>query len=485
MSGVYSRRAINSLLRSASLLGLGLPAVTATGATSAVGAMTPHEAQKIGADAYVYGYALITSEITRQTFTNVATPSVQTLQAPMGQIVSQPMYPPANYKGVTAPNADTLYSAGFFDVSNEPWIFSYPDMHGRYFLFPIYSLWTEVLASPGKRTLGTGAQTIAIIGPGWNGNLPKGVTQVVKSPTGTIFMIGRVYADGSAEDYATVHALQRQFKLYPLSAWGKPYAPPPGTVDPHAPSPKEIVRNLINAMDAQSYFAMMAKVMGDNPPVLPADAPIVAAMAKIGLVPGQAFDLSRLDQAVQAALKDVGKLAFAQIAAEQTKVGRFANGWSISDKGGIYGTNYLLRATIAAFGWGSNQPKDAVYPFTRVDADGKPLSGANKYVLHFAKGETPPADGFWSITMYDTEFYFYPNPLNKLTVSPRNHLKYNADGSLDLYFRHDSPGTADEANWLPAPTGDFILMMRLYWPKETPPSILDGSWTPPPVRRTT
>ncbi|MGH7072525.1 MAG: DUF1254 domain-containing protein [Acetobacteraceae bacterium] len=460
------------------MLGLALPTGTATAET-----MTPQAAQTIGIDAYVYGYSLMTSEITRQAFTNVVAPSVRTLQAPMGQIVSQPMYPPANYKGVTAPNADTLYSAGFVDVSKQPWIFSYPDMHGRYFLFPIYSLWTEVLASPGKRTLGTGAQTIAITGPGWSGKLPKGVTQVIKSPTGIIFMIGRVYADGSAKDYAAVHALQRQFRLYPLSAWGKPYKPPPGTVDPDAPSPKEIVRNLISALDTRTYFAMLAKVMGNNPPVLPADAPMVASMTKIGLVPGQAFDLSRLDPAVQAALKDVGKLAYPQIEAEQTKLGRFVNRWSISDQGGIYGTNYLLRAAIAAFGWGSNQPKDAVYPFTRVGADGKPLSGANKYVLHFAKGETPPVDGFWSITMYDTDFYFYPNSLNKLTVSPRNHLKYNADGSLDLYFQHDSPGQAHEANWLPAPSGDFILMMRLYWPKETPPSILDGSWTPPPVRQ--
>jgi hypothetical protein len=165
-------------------------------------------------------------------------------------------------------------------------------MHGRYFLFPIYSLWTEVLASPGKRTFGTGAQTIAITGPGWNGTLPSGVTQQVKSSTGIVFIIGRVYADGSATDYAAVHALQRQFKLYPLSAWGKSYAPPPGKIDPNAPSPKEIVRNVIKAMDAQAYFGLMAKLMKVNPAVLPADAPIVGAMAKIGLQPGQDFGLS-------------------------------------------------------------------------------------------------------------------------------------------------------------------------------------------------
>jgi hypothetical protein len=482
MNPVYSRRAINRFLTSAPLLASALPMILAKSATAA-GGVAPQEARQIGVNAYIYGYSLITSEITRQAFTNVTAPSVRTLQAPMGQVVSQPAYPPADYKGVTAPNADTLYTAGFIDVSSEPWIFSYPDMHGRYFLFPIYSLWTEVLASPGKRTLGTGAQTIAITGPGWNGTLPSGITQVVRSPTGIVFMIGRVYADGSARDYAAVHALQRQFRLYPLSAWGKPYVPRPGAINPHAPSPKEIVRNVISAMDAQTYFALMAKLMKANPPVLPADAPIVSAMAMIGLRPGQDFDLSQQEPVVQAALKDAGALAYHEIVAEQPKLGRFVNGWSISASGGIYGTHYLRRAAISAFGWGSNEPKDAVYPFTKVDAEGRPLNGANKYVLRFAKGDTPPADGFWSITMYDTDFYFYPNPTNRLTVSPRNHLKYNSDGSLDLYFQHTSPAKAREANWLPAPAGDFILMMRLYWPKETPPSILDGTWTPPAVRR--
>jgi hypothetical protein len=477
----YSRRTINRLLAGAPLFVPALPAILSVRAAAAEAAAP--NLQEIAVDAYIYGYSLITSEITREAFTNVRAPSVRTLQAPMGQLVSQPKYPPASYRGVTAPNADTLYTAGFIDVGGEPWIFSYPDMHGRYFLFPIYSMWTEVLASPGKRTLGTGAQTIAITGPGWNGTLPKDVTQVVRSPTGIVFIIGRVYADGSRRDYAAVHGLQRHFRLSPLSAWGRRYRPPRGTIKPEAPSPTQIVRNVIKAMDAQAYFGLMARVMKANPPVLPADAPIVSAMAKIGLHPGQDFDLSKQDRAVQAACADAGSLAYRKIEAEQRKVGKFVNGWSISASGGIYGTHYLRRAAIAAFGWGSNEPKDAVYPFTRVDAEGKPLKGANNYVLRFEKDQTPPVDGFWSITMYDPEFYFYPNPLNKLTVSPRDHLRYNADGSLDLLFQHASPGRAHWANWLPAPASDFILMMRLYWPKEKPPSILDGSWAPPAVKR--
>lgn len=146
-------------------------------------ALTPEQTKKIAVDAYIYGYALLTSDITGNAFTNVKAPNPATLQAPLNQLVNMPKYPPADYKGVTAPNADTLYTAAFMDVKQEPMLLSYPDMKGRYFLLPIYSQYTNVIAAPGKRTLGTDAQTIAIVGPGWKGKLPAGVTQVVKSPT--------------------------------------------------------------------------------------------------------------------------------------------------------------------------------------------------------------------------------------------------------------------------------------------------------------
>lgn len=150
---------------------------------------------------------------------------------------------------------------------------------------------------------------------------------------------------------------------------------------------------------------------------------------------------------------------------------------------GAYGTNYMKRAVVAAFGWPANVDKDAIYPYTEVDSNGAKLSGANKYTLTFAKGQEPPVAGFWSITMYEIDqgWWFVPNPLNKFTVSPRNNLVRNGDGSVTLYFQNESPGKDKEANWLPAPNGPFIPMIRMYWPRETKPSILDGTWTPPPV----
>jgi len=241
-------------------------------------------------------------------------------------------------------------------------------------------------------------------------------------------------------------------------------------------------------MDTSAYFNMMARLMGEAAPPAKEDASIVKRMAKIGLVPGQPFDAAQLDPAAQAGLKDVPKAAFEQIIALQKTGGKIENGWLIPGAAGVYGTNYLGRGLIAAVGWPANLPQDAVYPVAEVDSEGQTLNGAHKYKLTFPKGQTPPVDGFWSITMYfdDGGWWFCPNPLNKFTVSMRDKPKFNKDGSLTLYFQHESPGKELEANWLPAPEGDFILTMRMYWPKKAAPSILppgEGSWKPPAVMK--
>ncbi|AIE74916.1 MULTISPECIES: DUF1254 domain-containing protein [unclassified Synechocystis] len=446
--------------------------------------LTPEEAQKIAIQAYTYGYSLVTTEITRLAFTNTTKPNPATLQAPLNQIVNQPAYPPATYKGVTAPNADTLYSVGFIDVSQEPMVFSYPDMGKRFFLFPIYDAWTNVISVPGSRTTGGQAQTLLITGPSWRGEVPFGMTQV-KSPTNNLFIIGRVYADGTASDFAKVHGLQKEFNLVPLSQHGKSYTPPTGkTGGPY--TPKDIVRDLILNMSPPEYFNLMAKQMAIDPPTLPRDQAVVEKMAKLGIVPGQPFRFDQLDPKVQEALTGVGETVLESLEAWQKTGGKIINGWSIPGAAGSYSTDYLARAAISAFGWGANLPQDAVYPTAKVDGTGQSLVGNNVYKMHFKKGETPPVDGFWSITMYDEEFYFYPNPLNKLTLSPRDNLQYNTDGSLDLYFSHQQPQGVPESNWLPAPQEKFILMMRLYWPKENPPSILppnNPSWNPPGIEQ--
>ncbi len=459
------------------------------GAVSTLGGLLPARAQEgvpilggleefwLATEAYVYGYPLVTMEMTRRITTNVAAPAGT--RAPMGQFARIREYPNAAFRDVTAPNADTLYTMSWIDVGKEPWVLSLPDMKGRYYLFPMLDGWTSVFQVPGSRTTGTGAQTYAITGPGWKGTLPAGMKEY-KSPTSIVWLLGRIYCTGTPEDYAAVHALQDQCKVVPLSAWGKDYTPPVATVDPSVDM-KKAVREQVNALDAVSYFTLLAELMKTNPPVA-ADAATVARFARIGLVPGQDFDKSKLDADFVARIPHI---AFDRIMV-QLKVNKSVknvNGWLYDTVTGLYGTDYLNRALVTAIGLGANRPQDAIYPMSLKDAGGSDYDGKNKYVIRFAQGQLPPVKGFWSITMYDADFFFVANPINRYSISARQKLKANADGSIDLYIQNESPGADKESNWLPAPKGKFQLMLRMYWPNETQPSIINGTWSPPPAKK--
>ena len=401
------------------------------------------------------------------------------LNAPMGQFIKVRTYPPASYHGVTAPNADTLYTVVWLDVSREPWILSIPDMGHRYYLFPMLDGWTDVFEDPGTRTTGDKEQKIAVTGPGWSGTLPAGVTEY-KSPTGIVWVLGRIYCTGTPEDYSAVHALQDKVSAVPLSSSGAQYTPPPAEVDANFDM-KTAPRDQVNALSLNDFFTYLAKLMKTNPPAA-ADAPMVARMATIGLVPGQDFDPSKLAGIDKQSIDSVPKLALAKIQ-NQFKTQAPINGWMFTTHAGVYGTDYLQRALVTYFGLGANRPQDAVYPTGEKDADGNPFDASSKkYVMHFDKGQFPPAKGFWSLTMYDDQYFFVPNALNRYTLSQRNKFATNPDGSVVLYLQAESPGKAKEANWLPAPKAKFVPMLRLYWPNETPPSILDGTWKPPAIK---
>ncbi|PNG24725.1 hypothetical protein CR492_17135 [Methylocella silvestris] len=435
----------------------------------------------LAVEAYAFGYPLVTMEMTRRVITNVAAP-VGT-KGPMGQVIKLRQYPDAKFRDVTAPNADTLYTTSFFDVGKEPWVLSIPALDDRYALFPLLDGWTSVFQVPGKRTTGTGAQTYAITGPGWTGALPSGVTEY-KSATNLVWLLGRIYCTGTPEDYKIVHALQDQVALVPLSAYGKEYTPPAGVVDPSIDM-KTAVREQVNRMDAVEYFTLLCELMKSNPPY-EADAPLLERLAAIGIVAGKDFDKAKFDPAFAKRVPEVGfdriMLHFKDSDGDVQNV----NGWGFTTKTGLYGTNYLQRALVTAIGLGANRPQDAVYPTSQKYAGGligRNYMGSEQYILTFKKGLTPPVKGFWSLTMYDAAYFFVENPLNRYSISPRQDLKTNADGSVDLYIQNESPGADRESNWLPAPKGKFILMMRLYWPQENNPSILDGSWVLPPVKK--
>jgi hypothetical protein len=437
------------------------------------------DAVRIAVDAYIYGYPLVTFDMARRQQTNVAAPDTE--HAPVGQMIKMRSYPAVDNHCCAAPNADTLYTIAWLDVSKEPWVFGIPDMGDRYYIMPMLDGFSEVFKVASTSATGGRAQTYAITGPGWTGTLPEGLTRV-ESPTAMVWMLGRIYCTGTPEDYTSVHALQEKFTVVPLSAYGKAYTPPPGTVDA-AFDMKTGVRKQVNALEINAYFKHLATLLKANPPKAQ-DAEMVAQMARIGIVPGQDFDGAKLGSLDRAAIEAVPKLALAKMALH-LKQQKTTQGWLYFTSGvGNFGTDYLTRGMANLLGPGWNRPQDAIYPLSQKDADGHEYDGAkHRYVMRFDKGAMPPVDAFWSLTLYDTDFFFVPNTIDRYELSQRNTFVTNPDGSVDITIQADFPGKDKEANWLPAPKGKFALVMRMYGPKQTPPSIVDGSWTPPPVKK--
>ena len=456
----------------ATLFGAAL--LTASGASAQSG-ISEQEAHAIGVDAYLYFYPLITMDLTRKQLTNVERP--EGIHGPMNTFVSLGEYPSADMRVVVRPNFDTLYTSAFLDLTTEPMIVSVPDTGGRYYLLPMLDMWTDVFASPGWRTTGTQAGNFLVTPPGWNGAVPSEMTRISAS-TPYVWIIGRTKTDGP-QDYDAVHKIQSGYKITPLSEWGKPAQPVLGKVDPSVDM-KTPPKAQVDTMPAGKFFGYATALLKVNPPHI-TDQPIIAQLKRIGIEPGKSFDLDKAEPTVRKALESASAEAQQLMAWKLPTLARVVNGWSMNtDTMGVYGNYYLKRAIISQVGLGANLPEDAVYPINLGDETGKPLDGANKYVLHFNKGETPPSDAFWSVTVYDAEGYQVPNPLNRFALSSWMPFKYNADGSLDLHFQNESPGADKEANWLPAPKGPFNLTMRLYAPKS---EALTGKWSPPPVTR--
>lgn len=427
-------------------------------------------------NAYVYGYPLVLMEATKQLSTNVTRPNPTTIQAPVNQFAKAESIPGPESTTVVSPNVDTLYTSAWLDLKDEPVVLHLPDTHGRYYLMPILDAWTNVIASPGKRTTGTKAGDFAITGPNWNGTLPAGVKQI-KSPTETAWILGRTQLNGPS-DLPAVRDLVAQYTLKPLSAYGRSYEPPPGRADPAVPTTSPPDR--VNRMDAQTFFSQLASAMAANPPS-PADAPMVDTLAKLGISPGEPFDLNAQDPATAQALRQAVSTGQQRIQQAVSSIGKDVNGWRVALDLGRYGTDYLRRAATAWQGLGANLPQDAVYPLVLTDSEGRQLNGANRYTIRFAPGNTPPANAFWSITMYDQKGFLVPNSLNRYAIGHAVKPKANSDGSVDIYVQHDPPASDKQSNWLPAPTGQFNMILRMYWPRQT---VLDGTWSPPPVTMT-
>ncbi|MGO8879625.1 MAG: DUF1254 domain-containing protein [Desulfomonilaceae bacterium] len=440
------------------------------------GVVKEGEAYLYGMESYVFGYPLVMMDVTREVLTAAPAPNSDGTAAPINQFAKMPLYVTPDFKNVVRISLNSLWTTGWVDLEKDAIVLSVPDTKDRYYVFSLMDMWTDVFGSIGKRTTGTGPGAFLIVGPNWKGIAPPDTKQTFRSPTRYAWLLGQTQVNGP-DDFAAVNALQAQYKLTPLSAWGKPYTPPDNVpVDPKIDL-KVIPPDQVARMDAGTFFNRLALAMKGNP-AYAEDKPALEKLKKLGIEPGKPFDISMVDPKIAAGLTKAVKEVQIKMAEEITKT-KNVKGWINMTNLGRYGTDYDTRAGIAYMGLGADMKEDTLYPTAYLDGDGKPLVSANRYVLRFEKNALPPTNATWSVSQYKGNFY-EPNVLNRYVIAPWMPLKFNADGSLDIYLQTESPGPDKESNWLPTPPGRFNLTLRNYFPKE---AAWDGSYQLPPVNK--
>lgn len=435
------------------------------------------EARGLAEEAFVFGLPLVYIAVQIDTNTSVAKP--QGPRAPLNQFAHFRQLPDASDQVVVGLNVDTLYSLGSLDLADGPLVLSVPEMGERYWLMQLVDAWNNVPHAPGARTLGGKGGDFAIVGPGWSGELPEGLSEL-RMPTSLGVIGGRTYVSGP-DDIPAVHALQDQYRLVPLEAWGSDWTPPaevpvkPG-VDAKTPVPRQLL-----AMTPETFFARLNALLPASPPY-PEDAPVMERIAQLGIVPGVEFRWASFDPQMQNAISEGVEAGKQAIREQEAHLGEHVNGWQVALDLGRYGTKYAYRAAWTFFGVGGNLIEDACYPLALTDGNGEALDSAHRYTLHFQADQLPPVNAFWSLTMYDAESYLVVNAIDRYTVGDRSGLTYNKDGSLTLYIQADKPdGASKETNWLPTPSkGGFKVALRLYSPK---PEVAQGKWQPQPIVR--
>lgn len=418
----------------------------------------------LGVLAYIYGFPLVRMEQVRQQALAQSGVSVNEFRHRRRLTTPQD-------RTVVSPNNDTVYSSAWLDLAREPLILHTPDAKGRYCSYAFYDAYTNNFKVISKRTNRDAEADYAIIGPQWKGALPRGVARI-DAPTNSGWLLVRtLIADES--DWPGVQALQERMKLVPLSEWGNKTATAKTQT---AAATKQTQTN----RDPLAFFEQMGALLQRHPPPT-SEAVLLNQFAAIGLSVKDGFNAQHLDQATKTGLLRgiaAARQMITTMKGDQSL--RRVNGWLLATKGGAFGDEYLFRAIIAEKGIGQLIPEEASYLVTDIDGEGQPLNGASKYVLRFPKGALPPAHEFWSLTLYAADFFFIENPINRYALGDRTRgLKYEADGSLTIYLQHEAP-LGNEANWLPAPKGDFNLSLRAYLPK---PELLNNSYRPPAVQR--
>ncbi|MDH3616478.1 MAG: DUF1214 domain-containing protein [Gammaproteobacteria bacterium] len=405
-----------------------------------------------GTAAYLYGYPIVDMVATMHNETHRVAPDQQ-VYAPVNRLYRFPdLVGPETAGNLRAPNNVTLYYSGWFDIANEPLIIHTPDTGGRYFTISVTNLYSEV-EHIGRRTTGTDEGYFALVPPHWKGELPDGVTPIpVETSQG--WLLGRMYVDGP-EDFDAAMALVAEIWLASLGefVFGQPPEDPEEQIAvPSAP------------LETLEFF----EFMNDALRTLPAregEAALMAQFDAIGVGPNSDFDESAIDDATRKGLKNAIKDGKKVVEASTFRTTDSANGWMISHDIGRYGYQYMHRASVVKGGYG-NLPEESLYPAAIFDADGNMLSGKNDYVLHFAAGEFPPVNGFWSLAVYTMDAELVSNEIERYSIGDlTDGLEFADDGSLTLRLQHSRPDSGI-ANWLPTPKGSFFAVMRLYEPTE-------------------
>ncbi|MFB7140758.1 DUF1254 domain-containing protein [Gottfriedia sp. NPDC056225] len=413
-----------------------------------------------GVSAYIYGYTLVEMARTMQKFEQ--TNALNTFKHDRNLADDK-------FRDFVKPNNDTLYSQSWLDLSKGPQVLSFPKIN-RYFTFQFMDAYTnsfKYIGGSNKKDYNGGKYII--VGPDWKGKLPKG-TNVIKSPTNMTWILGRTLVDNE-KDLPVVHKIQDSYKLAPLNknqAKGSINIPTIQTSDYDDPI---------------KFYTLMAQLMKLNP-APKRDQALLSQLELIDLNPVTGLFTGESDPVVLDGLTKAVRDGKEAIQKSLLVLQNSNNGnWTVNyDRVGTYGVYYLNRAMIAMFAPGANIPKEAVYAITRKDSDGNTLSGQNQYIIHFDKNNLPPVNDFWSICIYDSTNFFVANPINRYSIGDRTEgLKYNDDGSLDIYVQSTAPA-GHETNWLPSPSSTtnpgFALLLRMYTPKE---SVQNNSYIIPSV----
>ncbi|MFM0167676.1 DUF1254 domain-containing protein [Paraburkholderia sediminicola] len=378
---------------------------------------------------------------------------------------------------VTCPNQDTVYGAGFMELDKTPVVIQVPDFGKRFYTYQLSDARTDSFGQIGTQ-YGTKPGLHLLVGPNWKGKVPAGIAAVHRSPTNLVAIFPRVFQDDTPEDKAAIQPLLSQVMVYPLSEYTGKMKTKDWKSTPSFPPPSTDGNGEVKWVIPEKFFDELPQVMKMVPPQ-PGEEALYHMIQSV-------LDAAAKDPQVKATLTETAKAAEVDLIAplfEFHNNGRpVGNGWTSPPNGARWGTDYLSRAATAKSNMYDNAPEETRYIYTDFDSTGQRLSGANRYSVTFAKGEVPPVNGFWSLTVYNKDHLFEANKLNRFSLGTKSKsLKYNADGSLTMYFQNDSPGSDKESNWVPTPKDAFSLYIRAYWPKA---AILDGSWTPPAVLRT-